>query len=193
MKRKVRDALDLRAPLDLVGPQIHPSYVPPSSTISGKWKAKFLALKKQFAKNEGHAYKGASSSFEHSGLSYWIMKQRKAFQNERYLKTGLLARSEYRINKEQVALLRSVGLELESGKTLNLYRWRDQFALLQKFFRKYHHTRVGYTLNTKEYPQLGRWVYRQRIAYRNEQLGKWKRAKLQSLGFERVVPTKLAM
>ena len=97
----------------------------------------------------------------------------------------------------QVALLKSVGFKWEVERSQALHRWRDKFALLQRFFRKHQHRRVPKRLNTDEYPALGYWVHRQRKAYRNEQqrlagdepssterLSKWQMAKLRSVVFE---------
>ena len=198
MKRKVRDALGLLAPLGLVKPRIHPSYVPPSAKISKRWKAKFRALK-QFAKKEGHTRVPVRSGFaKHPTLGFWVSTQRRAYRCERYRKAGMceLVKGP-RVNAEQVALLNSVDFQWEAKRSQELRRWRDKFALLQRFFRKHQHSRVPRSLNTDEYPALGQWVQDQRKAYRNEQkrlaggkvarilrLSKWQMAKLRSVVFE---------
>ena len=133
-------------------------------------------------------------------LANWVRSQRTAYRYERFRKAGgnhVVATRINRISDEQVSLLDSVGFEWEVGRTLALQRWRDKFALLQRFFRKHQHSRVPKRLDTDEYPRLGLWVDLQRRAYRNEQkrladkepsryerLSKWQMAKLRSVVFE---------
>ena len=198
MKRKVRDALGLLAPLGFVNPRIHPNYVPPSAKISKQWRAKFCALKR-FAKREGHSRVPQSyGTAKHPTLGVWVSNQRQAYRHERFRKAGLCVPDcRVRMNNKKVALLNSVDFEWEAGRSQALHRWRDKFALLQRFFRKHQHSRVPYSLNTDEYPAVGVWVRNQRQAYRNEQqrlagdkpkerrrLNKWQRAKLRSVVFE---------
>ena len=201
MKRKVRDMLGLQAPLGLAPKtqKTHPWYVPPKAPISKRWKAEFRALKR-FLKREGHA-RVPDKYHADPTLGAWVTKQRRAYHWEQCRKVAgnraFAGSSHDRISDEQVSLLSSVGFEWEVGRTLALRRWRDKFALLQRFFRKNQHSRVPQSLNTDEYPRLGQWVRTQRTAYRNEQkrsadeepkgnhrLSKWQMAKLRSVVFE---------
>ena len=50
--------------------------------------------------------------------------------------------------------------------------WRSKFRALKRYVKREGHARVPQSYGTTVHPTLGRWVGRQRMAYRNERYRK---------------------
>lgn len=103
-----------------------------------------------------------------------------------------------RLTPLQIAKLENVGFEWKGAKQ---QAWENNWAVLRDFVMENGHARVPQRLDSEKYPKLGRWVSRQREAYRNmklrnqgatpkgtQKITPWQIRRLESLGIDWVVP-----
>ena len=100
------------------------------------------------------------------GLGVWVNNKRAAYRNEKLRAAGQKPKSTARISPEQIKRLESIGFEW--GGSISEAAWERNFQLLRKYFREHGDARPPASLDTPEYPRLGKWVVNQRQAYRNE-------------------------
>ena len=169
---------------------------PKAPRIPVAWERKFQLLLK-FKAEFGHVRVPQSlNSEQYPGLGVWVNNKRAAYRNEQLRAAGQKPKSTARINAEQIKRLESIGFQW--SRSISEAAWETKFQSLKKCVnvgRLFHHllalchvendgdmlpcaryvqekghARVPASLNTDEYPRLGKWVVNQRQAYRFEKL-----------------------
>eukprot|EP00750_Incisomonas_marina_P015375 INCI18200.1.p1 GENE.INCI18200.1~~INCI18200.1.p1 ORF type:complete len:269 (-),score=64.90 INCI18200.1:195-1001(-) len=95
----------------------------------------------------------------------------------------------------------AVGTVGGTAKPDRMSRWETNFSRLISYIAEHGNARVPQSFHSEKYPKLGKWVSRQRDAYRNEQLrasgtepkrseriDESQIARLNALNFEWVIP-----
>ena len=157
------------------------------------WRDKFAILQRFFRKHGHSRVPSNLDTEEYPRLGPWVGLQRCAWRNELQRMAGDKPTGHERLSKWKMAKLRSVVFEYDQKEAV----WQDYFSMLKEFEQWEGHTRVPFSLDTDHYPRLGRWVRRQRAAYRVEQciakgekttsvnrISKAHIAQLEELGFE---------
>ena len=161
-----------------------------------RWRDKFALLHRFFRKHQHSRAPLALDTKEYPRLGAWVQQQRKAYRREQQRLAGQEVGPGCRLSsKWKLAKLRSVAFDFDAKASV----WQEKFAMLKEFELWEGHTRVPRSLDTDRHPKLGKWVDRQRCAYRNEQcllkgqqsLGRGRSrisgaqiAQLEELGFE---------
>ena len=96
----------------------------------------------------------------------WVLTQRNAYRAERVRVSGGSPKCTSRISAKQVARLEGIGFEWEIHDVVD--RWEERFRSLLRFVEQHGHARVPQRY-AKDRP-LGKWVSRQRKAYRAERV-----------------------
>ena len=120
-------------------------------------------------------------------LGRWVSRQREAYRNEKLRKEGKEPKGTQKINAHQIRRLERLGIQWVVPKVRKpkgarrvqrkvkkikepSATWMARFEELKQFKADFGHTRVPQKKELSAYPKLGRWVSRQREAYRNEKL-----------------------
>jgi len=106
-------------------------------------------------------------------LGEWVSTQRAVHRNKK-------------MTEERRHLLDSVGFVWELSKK-NKAPWEEMYQCLVAYKTEHMHTNVS--TKYKKDPQLGRWVSKQRIAYRNEKMTERRKRLLNSIDFVWELPT----
>lgn len=130
------------------------------------WHEKFQLLL-EFKEQYGHVRVPQNIRCEKfRGLGVWINNKRAAYRNEILLRKGIKPKSAARISPEQIKQLESIGFQW--GRCIASAAWDKKFKNLTKYREIHGNSRPPASLNTEEYPGLGKWVVNQRQAYRFE-------------------------
>lgn len=125
-----------------------------------------LEVKKSYVTDDGYS------------LGNWIYVQRVRYRD------GLLS-------KREISLLNLLNINWEINKAKKSLTWDENYQLLVNFYNKYKHTNVirtfktfdGITENDDGY-NLGMWVSRQKVKYKENKLSLDKIAKLNNIFFD---------
>ena len=176
---------------------------PQAARNASRWQQRFQQLRR-FVKRHRHARVPANYE-ANPALGRWVDTQRRAYRGECARAAGKTPTCSKRISSDRVMKLEGVGfvweptavkmasarqgVEVAIAKALS---WRSQFESLRTFVQEHGHARVPF-----KHPTLGRWVSRQRQAYRAERIRTQGRIatsskrisgdkirQLESLGFE---------
>jgi hypothetical protein len=137
-----------------------------NATMPPAWERKFQLLIK-FRAEHGHVRVPQSlNSKEYAGLGVWVNNKRAAYRNETLRAKGQQPKSTARISHTQIARLESLGFEW--GRSIASAAWDRNFERLAAYVAAHGTARVPASLDTAEYPRLGKWVVNQRQAFRFE-------------------------
>ncbi len=139
--------------------------------FTASWEALFQDLV-AFKENQGHCGVPAKWS-ENPQLGTWVSTQRKTFKKGK-------------LGEERVVRLEALGFEWD----LLTADWEEMFQALVAFKENQGH--CGVPAKWSENPELGRWVSRQRQAFRKGKLSEERVVRLEALGFESGVDQKKA-
>jgi hypothetical protein len=134
-----------------------------------KWAHQFAALARYSAEH-GHS-RVPYGCPEDPSLGRWVHTQRAAYRGEQMRLQGIPTRCDKRISVERITKLDAVGFEWEPPRSPTVGPggsvWDRQFAELREFAAEHGNCRVP--RRSGHNPSLGRWVQKQRAAYRAEQ------------------------
>jgi len=136
---------------------------PTHPKATANWEALFQALV-AFKENQGHCGVPRRWS-ENPQLGRWVSYQRHVYKKGR-------------LSEERVARLEALGFEWDPVRA----DLEEMFRALVAFKGKQGHCNVPFSWS--ENPELGRWVPRQRHAFRKGKLSEERVARLEALGFE---------
>ncbi len=136
---------------------------PTHPKATANWEALFQALV-AFKENQGHC--GVPDKWsENPELGRWVANQRQTFRKGK-------------LSEERVVRLEALGFEWDPFTT----DWEAMFQALVAFKENRDH--CGVPTRWGENPELGRWVSRQRQAFRKGKLSEERVVRLEALGFE---------
>ncbi len=136
---------------------------PTHPKATANWEALVQALV-AFKKDKGHCRVPRKWS-ENPQLATWVSNQRQAYRKEE-------------LSKERVARLEALGFEWDPSAA----SWEAMFQALVAFKENRGH--CGVPAKWSENPELGRWVSRQRHAFRERKMSEERVVRLEALGFE---------
>lgn len=146
------------------------------------WEAN-LKLLQNYVLEFGHARVPQRLDNEkYPKLGRWVSRQREAYRNEKLRAQGLAPKGTQKVSPKQIRRLERLGITWVVPRTKKAPRrkpktigkpseaWERNLKLLKQYKDKFHNTRVPQRREIPGFPKLGRWVSRQREAYRNEQI-----------------------
>ena len=128
------------------------------------WDERFEQLK-GYKKDHGDCNVPARYKVNPS-LGQWVNDQRKAYKNGK-------------LSKERIESLQEVGF---AGREVSVVGWDERFHQLEAYKEKNGDCNVS-TLD-EDYKQLGKWVDRQRQAFKKNKLSKVRINRLEGIGFK---------
>jgi hypothetical protein len=131
--------------------------------LDAAWRKGFAALE-QFVEREGHARVPDAHTEDGYRLGQWVGVQRQAYDKKR-------------LDPQRRTHLESLPGWIWDVKEV---AWEEGFAHLVRFVEREGHGRVPQATRDEGY-SLGRWVAKQRRAYRNGTLDPERRARLEAL------------
>ena len=121
-----------------------------------EWHENYRQLKQYTEANDG-----TKVTTNHPILGIWLSNQRSDKNKEK-------------LSKERIALLDNIGFVWDPFEQ----EWQNQYAELKKYIEK-----NGNTIVPRNYPILGIWVSRQRVAKKKGQLSEERIQLLDDIGF----------
>eukprot|EP00750_Incisomonas_marina_P029544 INCI7192.11.p1 GENE.INCI7192.11~~INCI7192.11.p1 ORF type:complete len:1394 (+),score=213.38 INCI7192.11:2388-6569(+) len=151
--------------------------------IDARWEKNFRGLQ-QFAQTHGGNANPPRrfSTPEFPNLGQWAGRQREAYQNEQRLLAGEpMSAGGNRISPEQIQRLNDLGFQW-AGRLKS--QWESKFNLLLKFASAHNgNASPPVTLDTPEYPKLGKWVDTQRGRFLSNKMPQNRISKMEAVGF----------
>merc|ERR1719253_2042959 len=134
------------------------------TSFEARWMERFDELK-EFKRINGH-FNISRTNSEYPGLGRWIEKQRAAYRRSN-------------ISDDLLQRLIDIGFSLDGKRYDQL--WEQRYNELKEFKSINGNCIVSET--NADYPRLGRWVTRQRRAYKNNNITDDRVQRLSDIGF----------
>ena len=136
--------------------------------FESSWDRKYQLAKEYYIKN-GHLEMPSTYVYKGENLGKWL--------NEIRLSRNKTDFSRYALTEEKIRRLDAIGMVWKKEDS-----WEYRYSLSEKYYREYGDLDVSQQYRTDEGIWLGKWIYMQRMQYKNGTLEIWKKERLDQIG-----------
>ena len=131
------------------------------------WDEMYEIARQYYEENNNLTISNSRFTYKDVSLGSWILTQRYNY-------------SQNRLSDEQIRMLNEIGMEWVS--TVNKdYIWDHNYNTVLEFYKKYKHLYIPTNYISKDGIQIGRWLYDQKLQYKNNELDEYRKSKLDLL------------
>ena len=132
------------------------------------WERKYRLAEKYYIEN-GNLEMPSTYIYRGENLGKWL--------NEIRLSRNKAGFSGYMLTEERIQRLDAIGMVWEKEDS-----WEYRYRLSEEYYRQYGNLEISQQYKSDEGIWLGKWVYMQRMQYREGTLEAWKKERLDAIG-----------